>query len=331
MNTNPSFFPLGGCSYSKFQDFSWKDISCNLKQWDVSIQWNPAAYCIIAALHALAVWLALELIVRAIFLFKRRSILYFWSLISVAVGVICITIAFELRIFVIPVDYWAFSVLYTLAQILIKTGFALVLYSRLNILRPKRRLLQAAVAMIIVTAVIGHVPFLIRTIATLVGHLDLVERVHDIAEYFELLFAVQEILISSCYVYYFWQYMNDAPPATQEDMRKDINVTFTGLIAAYIWVLLSDITLYALLYNDYYLARMMIMPLSQAIKLSLEFVVLNYLVNFRKQKQRYLGRLNMVSSVVVPGTRSTSLGGRSTEDESDDMILWLENSSKTPR
>ncbi|RDI85537.1 hypothetical protein Vi05172_g4362 [Venturia inaequalis] len=331
MNTTPSFFPLGGCSYSSLQDFDWKDISCNLKQWDVSIRWNPAVYCIIAALHALALWLAFELIVRAIFLFKRRTILYFWSLISVAVGVICITIAFELRIFVIPVDYWAFSVLYTLAQILLKTGFALVLYSRLNILQPKRRLLQAVVAMIVATAVIGHIPFLIRTIATLVGLQDLVDRVHDIAQYFELLFAAQEILISSCYIYYFWQYMNDVPSATQGDMSKDINFTFAGLVAAYVWVFLSDITLYILLYTDYYLARMMIMPLSQAIKLSLEFVVLNYLVEFRKTKQRYLGRLNVVGPWIAPGTRSADVEGQSTKDESDDIMLWLEKITETPQ
>lgn len=184
--------------------------------------------------------------------------------------------------------------------------------------------------MIVATAVIGHIPFLIRTIATLVNHHDLVGQVHDIAEYFELLFSTQEILISSCYIYYFWQYMNDAPPATQEDMSKDINFTFTGLIAAYVWVLLSDITLYYLLYNDYYLARMMIMPLSQAIKLSLEFVVLNYLVKFREKKQRYLGRLNVIKSLIASGTRSTDLEGRPTNSESDDMMQWLEKTSETP-
>lgn len=185
--------------------------------------------------------------------------------------------------------------------------------------------------MIVATAVIGHIPFLIRTIATLVGLQDLVDRVHDIAQYFELLFAAQEILISSCYIYYFWQYMNDVPSATQGDMSKDINFTFAGLVAAYVWVFLSDITLYILLYTDYYLARMMIMPLSQAIKLSLEFVVLNYLVEFRKTKQKYLGRLNVVGPLIAPGTRSADVEGQSTKDESDDIMLWLEKITETPQ
>lgn len=229
----------------------------------------------------------------------------------------CLSIAFILRIFVIPKDYWAFSVLFALAQILLKTGFALVLYPRLNVLQPKHRLLQAIVALIIFTAAIGHIPFLIRTIAALIGHKDLVERIHDIANYFELLFAAQEIFISSCYIYYFWQYMNDVPPTTGEDMRKDIKFTFTGLMAASIWVLLSDITLNVLLYKDYCLARMMIMPLSQATKLSLEFLVLNYLVVFKKKKkkQRYIGRLNLAPETSRSvQTRSTDLEGRSAKD-----------------
>lgn len=191
--------------------------------------------------------------------------------------------------------------------------------------------------MIAVTAVIGHIPFLIRTIATLIDHHDLVNQIHDIAEYFELLFAAQEIFISSCYVYYFWHYMHDAPPATQENMGRDIKFTFTGLIAAYVWVFLSDFTLYVLLYNDYYLARMMVLPLSQAIKLSLEFVVLNYLVEFRKKKSRNLRRLNVVNSSLVPETsqssriRSTDLEGRSVGRASDDVTLWLEKIRKAPR
>ncbi|QDS74540.1 hypothetical protein FKW77_007687 [Venturia effusa] len=331
MNATLSLFPLGGCSYSKLQDFEWKDVSCNLEQWGPSIHWNPAIYCIIAVLHALALWLSLELIVRAILSFKRKTTLYFWSLISVAVGVIFITISFQLRIFVIPIRYWAFSVLYTIAQILLKTGLALVLYSRLNILQPKRRLLQAVVALIIVTAIIGHVPFLIWTIATVIDHHDLAKQIRSVANYFELLFAAQETSIASCYIYYFWQYMNDVPPVTSKNLKWDINFTFTGLVAASLWVLLSDTTLNVLLYNELFLARMTIMPLFQAIKLSLEFVVLNYLVKFRKKKQRCLGRLHVLETSQVLRDRSADLGGSSIDDESDGTTRWSKEIRKARR
>jgi hypothetical protein len=110
-------------------------------------------------------------------------------------------------------------------------------------------------------------------------------------------------------------------------MKKDIWITLGGLLIAHGYLVASDITLSALIYVRYYLARMLIMPLACAIKLLLEFLVLNHLVEFGKKRQQYLGRRSVDGSLFGPPQDSG--GGQIREDgvreASPSVEVWGQN------
>jgi hypothetical protein len=172
-----------------------------------------------------------------------------------------------------------------------------VLYSRLHLIKNDRLLLRGLLAMIIVIAVIGHSGLIIYSAFGYAQRFDLLQRLYNIWIYVEVIFTVQDIALSSLYIFYFWKYVNDVPDRVKVQMKNEIRTTFALLVVAYIWVFLADVSMYSLLCKRLYLARMMCLPVLEAIKLQLEFFVLNRLVDVSKMKQEFLGRQSIGSSL----------------------------------
>ena len=163
--------------------------------------------------------------------------------------------------------------------------------------------------MIIVVAVIGHSGLLAYSACGYAQRFDILQRIYNIWIYIEVVFTVQDVVLATLYLYYFWGYMRDVPLSLRPRIQRRCRVIFALLVLAYVWVLLADCAQYVLLCRRLYLARMMVLPALEAIKLKIEFFVLNKLVVVGTMKQQLLGRQSLGSSLLEPGV---SVGTRST-------------------
>jgi len=167
--------------------------------------------------------------------------------------------------------------LFAFGWTLMVTGFSLVLYSRLHLILPNPKVLRILLFFILGTAFIIHPPIIVATFMS--GKTG--QRIHNIASYFKGIFSVQEIVLSSLYIYLFVQFVRERG----SEQSQEIKTTFRLLIAAQVIIIVLDVIISALLYFEFYLARKIVFTFIYAVKLKIEFLVLNCLVSFA-QKSR---------------------------------------------
>lgn len=266
---------------------------------------NPAVYAIIAAMHAIAYYICLLLFMQTLSAFKRKDTMYFWSMLAVCLGIAVETLGFTSRIFFSPITrsgiiyYVCMNVTST---ILVRTGFGIVLYSRLYILHQSRWFQNRVMSFIITVAIIGHSGLIAYSICGLLMRVDVLQKIYNVWIYVEVVFTIQDVVLSSLYLWYFWQYLNDVPCSMPKQIEKECRKIFILLTLAYLWVIFADVSQFTLLCHKLYLARMMCLPPLEAIKLQIEFFVLNKLVEVGKMKQQGLGMQSIVSSLHGPVT-----------------------------
>jgi hypothetical protein len=105
----------------------------------------------------LSLYNAIELLVLIFFTFKHYSGLYFWSLLVASAGVIPYSVGWVLTYFDVSYDFLGFTI-DTVGWCTMITGQSMVLYSRLHLVLKDRRILRAVVWMIMIDAVIFHLP-----------------------------------------------------------------------------------------------------------------------------------------------------------------------------
>ena len=122
----------------------------------------------IALLLGLSLYNAVELNVMIFVTFTRYKGLYFWSLIVASCGIIPYAIGFILKFYEITRgrDRWVSIVLLTIGWYSMVTGQSVVLWSRLHLIvrgNRGRRFLRWTMIMIIVDAIIFHIPTTVLT------------------------------------------------------------------------------------------------------------------------------------------------------------------------
>jgi hypothetical protein len=172
----------------------------------------------------------------------------------------------------------AATVVLNVGWVAMVTGFSLVLYSRLHLLKPRENILRVVLACIIVDAILFHGPTIISTIIVNVRLTKTATDVYENISFTEIAFSVQETVLASMYIYFFLQYTVDSR------REPETNTTLRMLVGAEFVVLSTDVVLNTLLYTKYYLPRVMIQALMSALKLKIEFVVLNSLVEYAQHK-----------------------------------------------
>jgi hypothetical protein len=157
------------------------------------------------------------------------------------------------------------------------TGFSLVLYSRLHLLKPSVMTLRVVLACIIIDAFLFHSPTFIITSVADVHLTPLLYKVYKVVSFMEVAFSVQEVVIAALYIYLFVQFTKDSmrEPGTKAALRL--------LIVAECMVVSTDIVLCILLYMKLYLPRVMIQSWVVVAKLQIEFVILNSLQKFSQR------------------------------------------------
>lgn len=230
---------------------------------------------ILASFAALIYYNAIELIVLCLATFKRRGSLYFWCLFITSTSLIPHTSGYVLLFFRPDVSRYAAVTLIIVAWWGTVTGHSLVLWSRLSFVLDNPRLLNGLLVLILVDAVLLHMP----TTALLYGTVSpdknaetIFANGYGIMERIQLVgFCIQEAILSGIYVWETAKLLRLRP----ERRRHHV---LAQLLAVNIIVLFLDIIVVIIEFIGFYSVQVMFKPVAYSIKLKLEYAVLGRLV-----------------------------------------------------
>jgi hypothetical protein len=179
------------------------------------------------------------------------------------------------------------------------TGFSFVLYSRLNLLNPQPFLMRIILAVILVDALLFHVPVFVTVIVSSIKYTPATWKAYHISSFTEVAFVVQEIALTTLYIYLFLR-------ATRERRHEMAtrNVLIQLFVAEFV-VLSTDVIVTVLLYAGFYMPRSIIHSFASVLKLKIEFAVLNSLRSYSKSQMARQGNLDWLGpdeAAVTPST-----------------------------
>ena len=228
----------------------------------------------IATFAAISFYNAIELIVLVFVTFNRYRGLYFWSLLVSSLGVVPYALGFLLKYFNLTSAVWLSVTFLTIGWYCMVTGQSFVLYSRLHLVLRNPPLLKRVLCMIIIDAIILHIPTTVLTYGSNLGDSDSVFIAgYNIMEKIQMTgFCIQEFIISALYI---WETTKLLRLDSDSGKRK----IMYQLIALNLIIILMDLGLLILEYLNLYIMETMIKGVVYSIKLKLEFAVLGKLVH----------------------------------------------------
>jgi hypothetical protein len=157
------------------------------------------------------------------------------------------------------------------------TGFSLVLLSRLHLVVHSPKLLRFLLAVVIVDAMLVQFPVFIFSFIGAPQSVIFLKVVRFLS-HFEVIFAVQEVRLSSLHIYFFIRFVKQGGSKVLRSLKR----TSYLLITAESIIIVCDLTVNILLYLNLYIPRKIILPFIHAVKLQIEFLVLNRLISSRQ-------------------------------------------------
>lgn len=234
---------------------------------------------IISVFISIAFYNVLELTTSIFTSFKKRSGLYFWSLLIATWGIAFNGTGYLLMHLSLITEANVYATLILIGWCSMITGQSVVLYSRLHIVMHHQKRLRMVLYMIIANATWLHVPIIILVYGTNSANPEPFQNPYAIFEKIQLsVFFVQELIISGLYV---WETTN------RLRLEKSIgNLRTRKIMNHLIWVnvlvVLLDITILALEFTNLFEIQTAWKPLVYSIKLKLEFSILNQLVSLTR-------------------------------------------------
>lgn len=215
---------------------------------------------------------ALELNITVFLTFRRKGELYFWSLLISSWGLTFHAVGFILK-FLVGTS-WLLSIpLITTGWVAMVTGQSFVLYSRLHLVVRDQRTLRYILYLILTNVLALHLPTVIFTYGSnspnpgpWIGKFNIMERIQLAG------FCIQETIISAVYV---WATVRMLGSIYHSSTRKFM----FQLILINFCCIGMDLVLICLEYTNNYVSEASIKPMIYAIKLKLEFTILNQLVS----------------------------------------------------
>ncbi|KAF2432909.1 hypothetical protein EJ08DRAFT_563958, partial [Tothia fuscella] len=239
---------------------------------------------IISTFTALALWSTIHLLSRIFFFFKHYHGLYFWSLVITSLSLSIRAIGFLLRWVAHNVP-WQFSLyLVEVGWIGMVTGFSIVLWSRLNIIVLNVKILRYVLIMIIVNGVVFHSALVILQYGLAAQKGDPVKRAPwlKVLNPFErvqiTMFTVQEFIITCIYIHAAYKLLVDRLIRQPHAIRNVLLLLFCVQLG----ILMMDVVVIAFDLAGFFTLKAVLHSWVYGIKLELEFVVLNQLVDIAK-------------------------------------------------
>lgn len=238
---------------------------------------NRVTQSLYAAFFAVAWYNVIELVILVFATFRRYRGLYFWSLLIASLGIIPYSVGFAMKLFqlthlnplsvtILVIGWWAMV-----------TGQSLVLWSRLHLVLHNPRILRRVLWMIIVDAIILHIPTTVLVFGANCGvtHAKFT-RAYNIMEKVQLTgFCVQEFVLSALYIWEAIELLRTSPRGRNRGLMRQ-------LLAMNLIIILMDAVLLMAQYTDQYAFQVILKALVYSIKLKLEYAVLSKLVDFVK-------------------------------------------------
>jgi len=216
----------------------------------------------------------------------RRG-LYFWSVFAAMWGTVVSGLAVVLKTFIITKHNTLGQINAVVAVLVLGwyfmiTGQALVLYSRLHLVVHHGRVVRGVLIMIIFTVLTIEIPltiivFLMTTYPT--GPYTNVYRVYEPLQL--TTFATQEVIISAIYIYYAVKLLRHLQDIHGRMARK----TMWNLIYINVFIIVLDITLISIQYAGFDTVQHFYKACVYSVKLKVEFVVLNQLLDLTKSQK----------------------------------------------
>jgi hypothetical protein len=264
--------------------------------WEGKFQ-VPAVIVILCS--TLSLYNALELLLLILVTFKRRSGLYFWSLLVASLGVMLYTVGYIL-------DY--FHLTYTLVGDIINnigwwtmiTGQSVVLYSRLHLVLHDPKILRFVLYMIIVDAVIFHGVTTIVHFGTY-SHNQGFNNAFKVIEKFQMTgFCIQEFIISGLYTKEVVHFLHIV---TQRGVRR----TMWELFTINVFIVALDIGLLVIEYLNLSVFEITFKGVVYSVKLKMELAILGKLVSMSQSGGRVIFGDEDVPVTVAHNTAPTML------------------------
>ncbi|KAI3394681.1 hypothetical protein diail_2428 [Diaporthe ilicicola] len=222
-----------------------------------------------AALLAVAIYNAIEMVPIIYFTFSRFSGLYFWSMVTAVIGVLINATGFVLNNFQLTGSQTLPTILTTTFWVAMVSGQSLVLYSRLYLVNLDKRIRRYVLAMIIVNGVVLHTATAVTAAGANSKASSLFITPYAIIERIQItVFCVQEFILSGLYVWKAWEFLavyRSGGSKTQDKLR-----------AMMLHLILSNVVVVSLDITVSYKAFV------YSVKLKCEVGILNKLVDFVK-------------------------------------------------
>jgi hypothetical protein len=227
----------------------------------------------IAGFFAIAVYNVIEISVMIFSTFKRRTGLYFWSLLVASWGIPVHATGFLLKFFHLCGNDYVSATLVIIGWYSMVTGQSLVLYSRLHLIAEKRRI-RWVLVMIIVDFFLFHIPTTVLFYGSNSSKPYLFSSAYEIYEKIQITaFSLQEFIISAMYIWEAKKMLHSIGNIKKEEARS----VMLHLILVNILMILMDITLLGTEYANEYSIETTYKSTLYSIKLKLEFAILNRL------------------------------------------------------
>lgn len=236
----------------------------------------PIALTIIAFL-AIAMYNVVELTLVIFTTFKRRYGLYFFSLLVSTWGIIPYSLGFFFKFYHITSSTILYITLIAIGWPCMITGQSLVLYSRLHLIMRSTTFSERWVlVMIIVNAVICHVPILVLLYGANSANPAPFLTPYSIYEKVQItIFFIQEVIISGIYVWKTMQLLR-----SEGNIRgRNSRMVMTHLVWVNLMIIALDVTLLAIEYAGYYDIQTTYKAAVYSVKLKMEFSILNRLLD----------------------------------------------------
>ncbi|KAJ5263943.1 hypothetical protein N7478_011548 [Penicillium angulare] len=240
----------------------------------------PVTY-VVSSFLSVAIYNVVELTFALFLTFKRRNGLYFWSFLVATWGIAIYSIGFILKDFNVAKSIPYFYVTLIIAGwCMMVTGQSMVLYSRLHLIVHCRMILWLVLGMIIIDAIILHIP---TTILCYGANSPLFVRFsvpYAVYERVQVsIFFVQEVIISGLYVYETYKMLHSEGSISEihgnAGKRLLLHLIFISVI-----VIVLDICILILEFTGRYASQTAVKGFIYSVKLKLEFNILNRLVEF---------------------------------------------------
>ncbi|KAF2787044.1 hypothetical protein K505DRAFT_329921 [Melanomma pulvis-pyrius CBS 109.77] len=281
-----------------------------------------------AAFTGIAVYNAIELLYIIFSTFKRHSGLYFWSLFLSTVGIPPYVLGFMMKFYGVTAP--GRETLVTMAFVVIGwcmmvTGQSVVLYSRLHLVVHNRKKLRWILGMIIIDAVICHVPIAILSFGANSSSPKIFIRPYAIYTDVQItIFFVQEVIISVLYVYETAKIFRQTSGICFDpkgDRGKTTRKVLSHLIAMNVVIIAMDIALLAIQYTGNFALHTVFKAMIYSTKLKMEFRILNQLIDLTHSSHAGSGNsgLNHRSFRLRPVKSTTAGAGTVREEENFDF------------